>query len=133
MKEKEGYIDCPEQQVILYVEKEDGKFGPMQTGSYLTRNFLDDYEEKRKHLEDTLKAKISNREVSPIYYYMVLEDLTMSELAARVGIRKGKVRKHLGYISFNSIDEDVLQKYADVFNVNVQDLHQLINSSIDKT
>ena len=84
MKEKDGYIDCPEQQVILYVEKEDGKYGPIQTGSYITRNFLDDYELKRKHLEDSLRNKIQNKEISPIYYYMVLEDLTISELAARV-------------------------------------------------
>jgi hypothetical protein len=133
MKEKDGYIDCPEQQVILYVEKEDGEFGPMQTGSYLTRNFLEDYEEKRKHLENSLKAKISSREVSPIYYYMVLEDLTLSELAARVGIRKGKVRKHLEYNSFNSINEEVLKKYADVFNVKVQEMDLLMKSKNDAT
>jgi len=133
MKEKDGYIDCPEQQVILYVEKEDGEFGPMQTGSYLTRNFLEDYEEKRKHLENSLKAKISSREVSPIYYYMVLEDLTLSELAARVGIRKGKVRKHLEYNSFNSINEEVLKTYADVFNVKVQEMDLLMKSKNDAT
>jgi len=57
MKEKDGTIDCPQQQVILYVEKEDGKYEPIQTGSYLTKNFLDDYEMKRHHLEESLKKK----------------------------------------------------------------------------
>ena len=28
MKEKDSIIDCPQQQVILYVEKEDGKYHP---------------------------------------------------------------------------------------------------------
>jgi hypothetical protein len=122
MKEKDGYIDCPEQQVILYVEKEDGKYEPMQTGSYLTRNYLDDYEAKRKNLESSLLQKIKSKEMSSIQYYMILGELTLSELAARVGVRKGKVRKHLEFDGFASIPQDVLQKYAEVFNVKVEDI-----------
>jgi hypothetical protein len=127
MKEKDGYIDCPQQQVILYVEKDDGNYGPIQTGSYITRNFLDDYELKRKHLEENLRNKIQNKEVSPIYYYMVLEDLTISELAARVNLRKAKVKKHLEYGFYNSIKTELLNQYADVFNVSVDDLNILLN------
>ena len=126
MKEKEGFIDCPEQQVILYVEKENGEFGPMQTGSYLTRNYLSDYEDKRTHLEDSLKDGIRRRETSAINYYMVLEELTLSELAARVGLRKRKVKKHLEYQEFQMIKERILAKYADVFNVEVKQLHELM-------
>jgi hypothetical protein len=127
MKEKDGYIDCPEQQVILYVEKEDGKYGPMQTGSYLTKNYLDDYELKRKHLEEQLRSQIQNRKASPVYYYMILEDLTLSELAARVRLRKSKVRKHLQYESFNSIDNKTLRQYTEVFNVSAGEMEQLMN------
>jgi hypothetical protein len=127
MKEKDGYVDCPQQQVIIYVEKEDGKFGPIQTGSYITSNYLDDYELKRKNLEDYLRKKIQIREVSPIYYYMVIEDLTISELAARVRIRKGKVKKHLRHEYFKLINNEMLLQYADVFNVSVDDLNQLMN------
>jgi len=127
MKEKDGYVDCPEQQVILYVEKEDGKYGPIQTGSYITSKYLDDYELKRKNLEDSLRKKIQNREASPVYFYMVLEDLTISELASRVRIRKAKVKKHLRYEYFTRIGNEMLQQYADVFNVSVNDLIQLMN------
>jgi hypothetical protein len=126
MKEKDGYVDCPEQQVILYVEKEDGSYGPIQTGSYLTRNFLDDYELKRRHLEESLREKIHNKEISPVQYFMILEDLTLSELSARAGLRKGKVRKHLEYASFQSIRPDILQKYAEVFNVSLEEMEKLM-------
>ena len=54
MKEKDGYSECPEQQVILYVEKEDGKYEAIQTGSYLSANYLDDFFLKRKNLEKML-------------------------------------------------------------------------------
>jgi hypothetical protein len=127
MKEKDGYVDCPEQQVILYVEKEDGKYGPMQTGSFLTKNYLDDYELKRKHLEENLKTQVQQRETSPIHYYMILEDLTLSELAARVRLRKSKVKRHLQYDSFVSIDKKTLRQYAEVFNVSVLEIEELMN------
>jgi DNA-binding Xre family transcriptional regulator len=122
MKEKEGIVDCPEQQLILYVEKEDGSFGPMRTGSYLTKNYIDDYFEKRQRLVASLKEQIINDAISPIAYYMTLEDLTVKELASRVGISKQKVRKHMTPDRFGDIPLDLLKKYADVFNVPVSDL-----------
>lgn len=131
MKEKDGIIDCPQQQLILYVEKEDGKYEPMQTGSYITKNFLDDYEMKRHHLEESLKKQVHSGEVSPIYYYMVLEDLTLSELAARAGIRKGKVKKHLEAAHFSSIPQNTLQLYADVFNIEVSNMLKLLDEPAD--
>lgn len=131
MKEKDGFIDCPQQQVILYVEKEDGKYEPMQTGSYITKNFLDDYELKRRHLEESLKKQVLSGEASPIYYYMVLEDLTISELAARAGIRKGKVKKHLEATNFNAIPQETLQVYADVFNITIADMLKLLVANAD--
>jgi hypothetical protein len=126
MKEKDGVIDCPEQQVILYVEKDDGKYEPIQTGSYLTKNYLSDYEMKRRNLEESLQIQVLRGDFSPVYYYMVLEDLTLSELAARVGIRKGKVKKHLESVHFSSLPQETLQIYADVFNITVQDMLKLL-------
>jgi len=133
MKEKDGIIDCPQQQVIIYVEKEDGKFEPMQTGSYITKNFLDDYELKRLHLEQSLNKQVASGIVSPVYYYMVLEDLTISELAARVGIRKGKVKKHLEKEHFISLPEETLLRYADVFNIKLEELLTTGKQKTDQT
>ena len=133
MKEKDGIIDCPQQQVILYVEKEDGKYEPMQTGSYITKNFLDDYEQKRRHLEESLKKQVLSGEVSPVYYFMVLEDLTLSELAARAGIRKGKVKKHLEARHFSEIPAETLQVYADVFNTTVPEIEKLLLPPADNS
>ena len=126
MKEKDSIVDCPEQQVILYVEKDDGNYEPVQTGSYLTKNFLDDYKLKRQHLEDSLHQKVQTGEVSPIYYYMILEDLTISELSARTGFKARKVKKHLEAEYFKSLSQDILQIYCDVFIITIQDMLKLI-------
>jgi len=122
MKEKEGLVDCPEQQVILYVEKDNGRFEPIQTGSYLTKNYLDDFFLKRCNLKKSLTEQIARGEISPIHYYMVLEDLTLTELAARVRISAKRVSKHLNSVFFATIKPSELERYAVTFNVSVQEL-----------
>ena len=126
MKEKEGFVDCPEQQLILYVEKEDGTYGPMQTGSYLTRNYIDDYYEKRHRLEASLKEQVRRKEISPVAYYMTLEDLSLAETAARVGIPQRKVKKHMQPANFEKIPPSVMDMYAEVFNVPLAALMELM-------
>ncbi len=129
MKEKEGYVDCPEQQMILYVEKENGKYGPMQTGSYITRNYIDDYFLKRKNLDTSLREQVERNEISPVKFFMVLEDLSLSELSARMKIPTRKVRKHLLPVHFKKISDDLLNRYATVFNISVNQLINLIPGS----
>jgi hypothetical protein len=130
MKEKEGFVDYPEQQMILYVEKDDGKYGPMQTGSYLSANYMEDYTYKRRNLELELRDQLTNGFISPVKFYMVFEDLSLSELAARAGIRKSRVKKHLDPKHFGNATVDELRKYAAVFNVPAANLLQalLLNS-----
>ena len=126
MKEKDGFVDYPEQQVILYVEKDDGKYGPMQTGSYISANYMDDYVYKRRNLEIELREALISGSISPVKYYMIFEDLSFSELAARAGIRKARVRRHLDPKKFGEASVDELCKYAAVFNVPVASLLQVI-------
>ncbi len=130
MKEKEGFVDYPEQQMILYVEKEDGKYGPMQTGSFLSANYMDDYLYKRKNLELSLREQLTTGSISPVKYYMILEDLSFSELAARAGIRKSRVKKHLDPVQFGGATTFELVKYAKVFNVPAANLLQVVLLSI---
>jgi len=126
MKEKDGYVNCPEQQVILYVEKEDGQYGPMQTGSYISGNYLDDYEIKRYHLEESLRSRVMKGEISLVGYYMTLEDLTLSELAARMGLSRRKVNRHLDPAHFGTVKVETLKKYAEVFNVPLSSMLQIV-------
>ncbi|MEI7895950.1 MAG: hypothetical protein WCJ26_02860 [bacterium] len=126
MKEKEGFVDYPEQQMILYVEKDDGKYGPMQTGSYISANYMDDYLYKRRNLELEQREYLAAGRISPVKYYMILEDLSFSELAARAGIRKSRVKKHLDPKQFGSATAAELLKYAAVFNVPVANLLQVV-------
>ncbi len=125
MKEKDGFIDYPDQQMILYVEKEDGTYGPMQTGSYISAHYIDDYKLKRRNLEQTLREQLLANSISIVKYYMVLEDLTITELASRAGVRKSTVKKHLSPEGFGKATAGEIIRYAKVFNINPGELFQI--------
>jgi len=126
MKEKDIHEDYEKQQLIMYVEKDDGTYGAIQTGSYLTKNYLDDFWLKKRNLEKKLSEQLRNNEISAVYYYMLLNELSVAELAARTGIRKCRVKKHLRAKGFPGIRVKELQRYAHVFNIPVANLFQVI-------
>jgi DNA-binding XRE family transcriptional regulator len=131
MKEKDALVDFKDHQLILYTEKEDNSYGPTQTGAVSSADHLDDFRTKWKHMEDSILLKIKSGETSMIYYYMMLQELTPSELAARVGISKSKVEKHFLTKNFEKASLKTTRKYAEVFNVPVANLFQLILTKED--
>ena len=132
MKEKDIQVDYKEQQMILYAEKEDNSYGPTQTGSYMSKNYLDDFQLKQKHLEENVTRKVLNAENSMIYYYMMLEDITLIELAIRVKLRRSIVEQHLTVSGLKKAKMENILKYAEVFNIPVANLFQMLSTHQDK-
>jgi hypothetical protein len=133
MKEKEALNNkCNDHPLIVYTEKEDDSYGPTQSGAVSTKDFLGDFRDKWKKMETDILLKINSGQVSMIYYYMMLQELTSSELAVRVGISKSKVEKHIQPKYFEKASLSTVRKYADVFNVPVANLFQLISTKEDK-
>ncbi len=126
MKAKDIYEDYEPKQLILYAEKDDGTYGPIQTGSHLSKNYLDDYWFKLTNLEKQLSVQLANNEISPVYYYMMLMEMSEAELAARVSLSKYRVKKHFKPENFSKIKLSVLFRYAEVFGVPVANIFQLI-------
>jgi len=130
MKEKDAFVDFKDHQVVLYTEKEDDSYGPTQTGATSSKD-INDMRFKWKNMEDAIIKKIESGEMSMIYYYMMLQELTPSELASRVGISKTKVEKHFQPKHFDHAKLSTIRKYAEVFNVPVANLFQLIHTKDD--
>ena len=126
MKEKDAFIDYEPQQLIMYVEKEDGSYGPIQTGSYISKNYLDDFWEKMMKLRNSLLEKLKNNEITPIYFYKLIHDFNDVELSRRTGIPVFKVKRHQKVKSFKKIKLSDLNKYAYAFDVPVSNLFQAI-------
>jgi hypothetical protein len=129
MKEKDVISDYKVQKYILYAEKNDGSYGTVEGGSYIIENDLEDFWHKKSHLEKTLRERLLKNEITVIYYFMVLEEMTVAELASRAGICKRKVKCHLKPGKFNKIKIGDLQKYAKAFNIPVANFFQIILTS----
>ena len=132
MKEKDLIVDCPYQQVILYAEKSDGSYGPIQTGSYMAGNHISEHFKIAGDLNKSLLEQLKNGSISPVYFFMMIEGLTVPELAARVGISKTIVKKHLTPRGFQKISIEKLQRYAEVLNIPVANMFQIINTAEDR-
>ena len=126
MKEKDAYVDFEPQQLIMYVEKEDGTFGPIQTGSYISKNYLDDFWEKTVKLRNSLLEKLKKNEITPIYFYKLIHDFNDVELSRRTGIPVRRVKKHQKVECFKKSRLSDLQKYAYAFDIPVSNLLQAI-------
>lgn len=122
MKEKEAKIDFDLHPLVLYVEKEDGSYGRTESASYISSNYLDDYYDKIKKWDADLKTQLDNREISPVYYYMIMLQFGEGDLASRVGVSKRKLQKHCQMGGFEKISLKMLKKYADVFDVPISNM-----------
>ena len=123
--------DFKDQQLILYAEKDDDTIGPVQTGSYLAGNYLDEFYHIWGNFEKEWIEQLVKKEISPIARYRSLEELSVSELAARAGLPKRRVKKHLKFEYFLKAKVGDLQRYADVFNVPVANFFQIISTKQD--
>lgn len=68
------------------------------------------------------KEGVRNGVLSPVAYYMELNKMDVGILASYVGYAKWRVKRHLRAKVFNRLKESTLNKYAEVFNISVEQL-----------
>jgi len=71
------------------------------------------------------KKRVLNNETSPIEYYMELHKMDLPILASYVGLWKWRVKRHFKPSVFRKLSLRTLKKYADVFEISIDDLKQL--------
>lgn len=68
------------------------------------------------------KQKVLNNEASPILYFMELRLMDIAIVAAYTGYWKWQISNHLKPAVFKKMTDKKLKKYAEAFNVSVDDL-----------
>ncbi len=71
------------------------------------------------------KQRVSNNQSSPIEYYMELHKMDLGILASYVGIWKWLVKRHFKPSVFKKLSVRTLQKYADVFDITIDELQHI--------
>lgn len=59
---------------------------------------------------------------SPIVYYMELRKMDPQILASYVGLWKWRVKRHFKPNVFSTLNDKILQKYAEAFDISIDDL-----------
>jgi len=68
------------------------------------------------------KARVENNEVSPICYYMEFCRMDIGVLASYVGMWQWRVKRHFKPKVFAELSDSILKKYADSFNITIEEL-----------
>ena len=79
------------------------------------------WEDLREQCKE-IRRQVLDKKVSPLAYHIKKSLLDVNLLSAYSGISKWKIRKHLKYNEFMKLDEKILQKYAYVMHITVDEL-----------
>jgi hypothetical protein len=71
---------------------------------------------------EAARQKVLNSEASPLLFFMEKSLMDIGILADYTGFWKWQIKNHLKPAAFKTLTEKKLQRYADVFNVSVDDL-----------
>lgn len=68
------------------------------------------------------KTQVENNEASPIVYFMEYCRMDIAILASYAGIWQWRVKRHFKPKVFAKLSDKMLQKYAETFNISINEL-----------
>jgi len=111
---------------MVYAVDENGEYTTeLSTGWEPKTIALDNAIKVIEERVEEAKKRVLNNETSPIEYYMELHKMDLSILASYVGLWKWRVKRHFKPSVFRKLSLKTLKKYADVFEISIDDLKQL--------
>lgn len=111
------------QREVCYAVDENGRYVQAHSLGWEPKNVVLDqaWEVIRKQIAEVIE-KIKANELSPLAYYMTKNLMDYKLLAQYAGYSKRRVKKHLKAKHFEKLDETVLQNYASLFKISVEEL-----------
>lgn len=108
---------------VVYAIDSSGKYSTeLSTGWEVKAKALDvAWEDIEKRIEDA-RQKVLRNEASPVLYFMELRLMDIGIVSAYTGFWKWTIKRHLKTAAFNKLPEEKLKKYAEAFNVSVEEL-----------
>lgn len=111
---------------LLYATDENGDYTTtLSTGwepkTIALSNSIDDINERIAEA----KMQVETGEASPICYYMELNKMDLTILASYVGMWKWRVKRHFKPTIFAKLNDTILQKYADAFEISIAELKNI--------
>ncbi|MFV0606588.1 MAG: hypothetical protein ACK5NK_12175 [Niabella sp.] len=108
---------------VTYVIDENGKYVTGQSSGWNVKSEANDvaWESFEKQIQDA-KEKVLKGEVSPVFYWMEKRMMDIGIVAQYTGQWKWTVKRHLKPAGFKTLSDKKLKKYAEVFEISIQEL-----------
>jgi len=111
---------------LLYATDENGNYTTtLSTGwepkTIALSNSIDDINERIAEA----KMQVETGEASPICYYMELNKMDLTILSSYAGLWKWRVKRHFKPEVFAKLNDKILKKYADAFDISVAELKNI--------
>ena len=118
-----GNLSSKNMKELVYATDEKGNYTTaLSTGwepkTIALSNSIDEINERIA----IAKEQIKNGEVSPIVYFMETSRMELNVLASYVGMWHWRVKRHFKPAVFAKLNDKILQKYAETFNISVEEL-----------
>ncbi len=111
---------------ICYATDENGKYvTSLSTGWEVKNGALDTTWKDIEGRIATARQKVTAGEASPVLFFMEYRLMDINILKDYTGLWKWQIKKHLTPTAFNKLSQKILQKYADAFNVSIDDLKSM--------
>ena len=109
-------------EVVYAVDNSGNYTTELSTGWEVKATALDVAWKDIEQRIENAKQKVLNNEASPILYFIELRLMDIGIVAAYTGFWKWTVKRHLKPSIFKKLSEQKLKKYAEAFNISVEEL-----------
>lgn len=108
---------------LCYALDEDGNYITVKSSGWEPKNaaMKQAWEEVNIRVEEA-RQKVLNGEHSILAYHMEKNIMEVKLLSQYTGIPRRKIRKHLKPAVFEKLSPGILQKYAEAFNITIEQL-----------
>ena len=118
-----GNLSNKNMKELVYATDEKGNYSTsLSTGwepkTIALSNAIEDINERIA----LAKNQVQNGEMSPIFYFMEVNKMDVDILSSYVGLWKWRVKRHFKPSVFSKLNDNILQKYANVFAISVSEL-----------
>lgn len=111
---------------VYYALDENGKYTTeLSTGWDPKTIALNNALEQIKERVENARHRVLNNQTSTLEYYMELHKMDVPILASYVGFWQWQVKRHFKPAVFQKLKTKKLQKYADVFEISIEELKNI--------
>ncbi len=117
----------------IYTLDKDGNYTTSYSLGWDTKNAVmqhawDEINDK----VEAVRRKVIAGELSPIAFYIEKTIMDVGLVAKYAGLRRWTVKKHLKPKHFNKLSDELLEKYAKIFNLSSDELTDLERIKVER-